>query len=155
MNQQSQANNNKWLLMKLSLGVIFMFGFAYMLVPLYSLVCKQWGINGKANSAVVAAPKDLTVDEGRTIEVGFSTTVHGGMAFIFKPLERKVHIHPGETKLKKRICLSIFMWILNYLKTLKNLPYPILYLMLPSIRKKDLILLKDGFTYDWGETGKS
>ncbi|MHA7840395.1 MAG: cytochrome c oxidase assembly protein [Gammaproteobacteria bacterium] len=99
MNQEPQARKNKVLLIKLSLGVLFMFGFAYMLVPLYSLVCKQWGINGKADTAVAQAPKNLTVDAERTIEVGFSTTVHGKMSFIFKPLERKVHIHPGETKL--------------------------------------------------------
>ena len=63
MNQESQARKNKVLLIKLSLGVLFMFGFAYMLVPLYSLVCKQWGINGKADTAVAQAPKNLTVAE--------------------------------------------------------------------------------------------
>ena len=99
MDQKRQRHNNRRLFIKLSVGVVFMFGFAYMLVPLYSLVCKQWGINGKANTAVVHAPKDLMVDKERTIEVGFTTTVHGGIPFIFKPLERKVHIHPGETKL--------------------------------------------------------
>lgn len=99
MKQERQANNNKRLLIKLGFGVLFMFGFAYMLVPLYTLVCKQWGINGKGSAVAVQAPKDLRVDEGRTIEVGFSTTVHGNMSFVFKSLERKVRIHPGETKL--------------------------------------------------------
>lgn len=99
MNERSRAAENRRLLFKLGLGVLFMFSFAYMLVPLYSLVCNQWGINGKSNSRVVKSLSSLKVDEQRTVEVGFTTIVHGNFSFLFKPLERKVTIHPGETKL--------------------------------------------------------
>ena len=88
---------NKRLLIKLSLGVLFMFGFAYMLVPLYNLVCKKTGINGKSTlrDAWNASP---FVDQSRDITVQFTTTIHGDLPFQFKPLIKKITLHPGETK---------------------------------------------------------
>lgn len=117
---KESTTSNKRLLIKLVVGVVFMFGFAYMLVPLYSLVCKQWGINGKNNGVAVALPKDLTVDSQRTLEIGFTTTVHGDFPFVFKPLERKIHIHPGETKL-------VYFFAHNQLK------HPLTVQAIPSI----------------------
>ena len=90
--------SNKRLVIKLTVGVVLMFGFAYMLVPLYTLVCKQTGINGGGNAAAVA-PKDMAIDYSRTIKVDFASTVHGNMTFDFRPLNKHVEVHPGETKL--------------------------------------------------------
>lgn len=91
--------NNKRLIIILIFGILFMFGFCYMLVPLYELICKQEGINGKAaNSATNVAP-GMKVDYSRTIKVTLSTTIHGALKFKFIPLERHLEIHPGETKL--------------------------------------------------------
>ncbi|OGO93333.1 MAG: cytochrome c oxidase assembly protein [Coxiella sp. RIFCSPHIGHO2_12_FULL_44_14] len=89
--------NHHRLLLKLILGVLFMFGFAYMLVPLYTLVCKKTGINGKGYS------RDFTetttaIDFSRTITVQLTTTVQGTLPFQFHPLIKKINVHPGETK---------------------------------------------------------
>jgi cytochrome c oxidase assembly protein subunit 11 len=92
-----QIKKNKRLTLILLCGVIFMFGFCYMLVPIYQLICTREGINGKSGYAASAAPK--TVDLSRTIKVYFSTTLHGNLKFKFIPLQNYVEIHPGETKL--------------------------------------------------------
>lgn len=94
----TQKNNQRltWILV---CGVLFMFGFCYMLVPLYELVCRKEGINGKsANQSVVAAP-GMQVDRTRVIKVDFTTTLHHGLHFKFVPLERHIEVHPGEMRL--------------------------------------------------------
>ncbi len=83
----------------LVVGVVFMFGFCYMLVPLYNFICKKEGINGKAaNSATLINP-NMQIDYSRTIKVDFTTTLNKGLSFKFIPLVRHMDIHPGERKL--------------------------------------------------------
>jgi cytochrome c oxidase assembly protein subunit 11 len=95
--QTNISKKNRRLTIKIGIGVVLMFGFCYALVPLYSLVCKQEGINGRStlrdqeNSGVL-------VDKSRTITVEFTTTIHGEVNFKFRPLISHIDIHPGETK---------------------------------------------------------
>jgi len=90
---------NKKLLIMLCGGVLFMFGFCYMLIPLYELVCKKEGINGKSVSTATAYDSKMPIDRSRTIKVYFTTTLHSGLKFKFVPLQRSIDIHPGERKL--------------------------------------------------------
>ncbi len=90
---------HKRLTLILLCGVIFMFGFCYMLVPLYQLICKTEGINGKSGASASTVNPGMRVDKSRTIKVYFTTTLHGGLAFNFMPLQRAIEVHPGETKL--------------------------------------------------------
>lgn len=90
---------NKRLTLILVAGVMGMFGFCYLLVPIFNLVCKQIGMNGKgAMSATKIAP-DMQVDLSRTIKIELTSVIHGGLNFKFLPLTRHIAIHPGETKL--------------------------------------------------------
>lgn len=90
---------NKKMIIILIGGVIFMFAFSYMLVPIYNLVCNETGLNGRsANSAAVLA-SGMHTDTSRTVTVGFSTTIHDKLNFKFIPLQRHITIHPGEVKL--------------------------------------------------------
>lgn len=85
------------LIIKVVSGVVFMFGFCYLLVPLYSLVCKQAGINGK--SALRDSDSiHSNIDLSRMVTIEFTTTLHGNLAFQFKPMTTKLNVHPGETK---------------------------------------------------------
>jgi cytochrome c oxidase assembly protein subunit 11 len=94
-----QMKDHKRLTFILVCGVIFMFGFCYMLVPLYQLICKQEGINGKgANYAATIAP-GMQIDYSRTIKVTFTTVLHQNLPFKFAPLQKHIYIHPGERKL--------------------------------------------------------
>lgn len=98
MSDQLRKKNKK-LLIILSCGVLFMFGFCYMLIPLYELVCKKEGINGKSVTSAAAFDSTIKVDKSRTIKVYFTTTLHSGLGFKFIPLQRSINIHPGERKL--------------------------------------------------------
>lgn len=95
----AREKNNKRLTRILVCGVIFMFGFCYMLVPFYKLMCQRFGYNGKsALYATVPAP-GMKIDYSRTIKVDFVTAVHGSLQFKFVPKQRYFEIHPGERKL--------------------------------------------------------
>lgn len=76
-----------------------MFGFCYMLIPLYDFICKQEGINGKSANSASAINPSMKVDYSRTIKVTFTTTLNGDLKFKFIPLNRHLEIHPGEKKL--------------------------------------------------------
>jgi len=95
----SLPKNHKRLTLILVCGVLFMFGFCYMLVPLYELVCKKEGLNGRSVKSATALDPKMRVDKSRVIKVFFTSTLHGPLKFRFVPLQRYVEVHPGETKL--------------------------------------------------------
>ncbi len=97
--QQNSPKNHKRLILILICGVIFMFGFCYMLVPFYELMCKKIGINGKSGAAAVVISPDMQVDQNRIIKVYLTTTLHSNLQFKFIPPEHYVEVHPGEMKL--------------------------------------------------------
>ncbi len=76
-----------------------MFGFCYMLVPIFNLLCKELGINGKSVRTAAELIPGIQIDYSRTIKVRFTTTINGNLKFKFIPLHRQIEIHPGETKL--------------------------------------------------------
>jgi cytochrome c oxidase assembly protein subunit 11 len=98
-NKQAPPRNHKRLIVILTLAVIFMFGFCYALVPIYQLVCKREGINGKGANYAAQIDANMKVDKTRVIKVFFTTTIHGNLNFKFMPLQRSIEIHPGESKL--------------------------------------------------------
>jgi len=91
--------SNKKLITLLVCGVIGMFGFCYMLIPLYRLICEVEGINGQAANKPTLVASDMQPDKTRTIKVDFSTTISKDLKFRFIPLARHITIHPGERKL--------------------------------------------------------
>lgn len=95
----SLKDKNKRLTRILLFGVLLMFGFAYLMVPMYQLICKKAGINGKSAFSASSVDAKMQVDKTRTIKVDFSTVVHEGLKFDFIPLQRHIEVHPGETRL--------------------------------------------------------
>ncbi len=89
--------SNRRLFGTLILLTVGMFGFGFALVPLYSVLCKTLGINGKTNPMLSEQSK--VVDETRTITVQFLTSTNEDLAWDFYPGVKKVVIHPGENKL--------------------------------------------------------
>jgi cytochrome c oxidase assembly protein subunit 11 len=81
------------------LGIFAMFGFSYLMVPLYSLVCKNLGINGRTGSGPDETILGMKADTSRTIDVEFTATIHGDFPFVFRPLIHHLSVHPGEKKL--------------------------------------------------------
>lgn len=83
----------------LSCVAIFMFAFSYMMVPIFTFVCQQVGINGKGGTIAKVAKADMQADLTRTIKVTFASTVNSQLPFKFVPLQHQIEIHPGERKL--------------------------------------------------------
>jgi len=87
---------NKRIVTRLVVVVLAMFGFGFALVPLYDVFCEITGINGKTGR--IAAEEALTrqVDENRLVTVEFLASVNSDLPWEFRPLVRKVRVHPGE-----------------------------------------------------------
>jgi len=71
-----------------------MFGFGFLLVPLYDVFCEITGFGGRTNgtAAAVAEAPDLS----REIRVEFVTTVNSYAPFAFAPDVDSMTVHPGK-----------------------------------------------------------
>ncbi len=83
---------------KLIVVAVMMFGFGYLLVPLYKQICELTGINILAfqeTEGMKVKPIDNSqVDKSRTITVEFDANTQG--PFRFRPTVSSIQVHPGE-----------------------------------------------------------
>ena len=86
---------NRRLVSKLMVLVVTMFGFGYLLVPLYNVFCEVTGLNGKTGRLSVVEAAAISVDHSRVVTVEFVTTVNSGFPWEFKPLVTRIEVHPG------------------------------------------------------------
>lgn len=96
VDRDPRAVANRRLATKLALVTVAMFGFGYALSPMYDLMCKAFGLNGKTGRVeeqAVAQPVDMS----RTVTVEFTGLSTSGLPWEFKPLVKKLEVHPGET----------------------------------------------------------
>lgn len=89
------------LVVRLLLAVAGSFAFGFAMVPLYDVLCKATGLNGKsdgwqAGGLAVAAPPPAAVDRARSLTVEFTGTVMPGLPWEMHPATTSVDIHPGE-----------------------------------------------------------
>jgi cytochrome c oxidase assembly protein subunit 11 len=89
-----QRRKNKRLLIWLSAIGVGMFFFGYALVPLYNVMCKAWGLNGK--SSLLADQSSTNIDKSRLITVQFLGNTNANLQWEFRPLTTTIAIHPGE-----------------------------------------------------------
>jgi cytochrome c oxidase assembly protein subunit 11 len=90
-----QANRRS--LGRILVVVVAMFGFGYLLVPLYNVFCDITGLNGKTgriDEAAVAAR--YQPDRERWVKVQFVVNANQGMPWEVKPEQYEVRVHPGE-----------------------------------------------------------
>ncbi|HEB59639.1 MAG TPA: cytochrome c oxidase assembly protein [Gammaproteobacteria bacterium] len=92
---------------KLLLVVVAMFGFGFLLVPLYNVMCDALGINGRFTD-IEAGQVDISeqerrgrlassrVDESREITVQFLTALNQNLNWEFRAMENAVTVHPGQ-----------------------------------------------------------
>lgn len=74
--------------------VIGMFGFCFALVPLYNVLCKVTGLNGKT-SGEVGRPV-IKADQSREVTVELLATLNDSVLCEFSPGDKKHRLHPGE-----------------------------------------------------------
>ena len=86
---------NSRLVKKLLLLALGMFGFGYVLVPIYNVFCDITGLNGKTSSAAIQE-RAYEVDNNREVDVQFITTINKAAPMDFKAQTKKISVHPGK-----------------------------------------------------------
>lgn len=86
------AAENQRVLKRLLVGVLAMFGFGFLLVPMYEKICEVTGINNILQPDRVV---NTQVDTSRTVMVQFDANLHD-LPWSFKPRETVMWVHPGE-----------------------------------------------------------
>lgn len=81
---------------KLVFVVIAMFGFGYLMVPLYNILCEVTGLNGKTGIISAAEAGELGVDVDRWVNVEFTGTVNVSAPWEFRPAQASLKVRPGE-----------------------------------------------------------
>jgi len=91
------ARVNRRTAIKVGFVAIAMFGFGYALVPLYNLACQVAGLNGKTGrlDATAVTAREPT----RTVTVEFTGNATTGLPWEFRPMTKRVEVHPGDTML--------------------------------------------------------
>ena len=95
MEYQERASANSKIVKRLAIAAVCMFGFGFALVPLYDVLCDITGLNGKTGRMELEQALSQTVDADREVTVEFLATVHSDLPWEFKPMVRKIKVHPG------------------------------------------------------------
>jgi cytochrome c oxidase assembly protein subunit 11 len=96
MDTQDRAVANRRTVKRLGFAALLMFGFGFALVPLYDVFCEITGLNGKTGRMDLEAALTQVVDEDRLVTVEFLGVVHSDLPWDFKPMVKKIKVHPGE-----------------------------------------------------------
>ena len=81
---------------KLGLVAIAMFGFGYLMVPIYNVLCDITGINGKTGQIAQSQVSVDDVDPNRLVTVQFDTNVNPALPWKFRAAQFKQEVRPGE-----------------------------------------------------------
>jgi|TARA_B100000959_G_scaffold135315_2_gene142162 cytochrome c oxidase assembly protein subunit 11 len=81
---------------KLGLVAIAMFGFGYLMVPIYNVFCEYTGINGKTGQIAQSQVSVDDVDPNRLVTVEFDTNVNPALPWKFRAVQFKQEVRPGE-----------------------------------------------------------
>jgi len=89
-----RRQDNRRMLLRLSVVAVLMFGFGFALVPFYEQICAALGVNSLVPIERAAA-KNTQVDRARTVSIEFDANSHD-RPWRFRPLVRHLQVHPGE-----------------------------------------------------------
>ena len=83
---------------KMLLLACAMFGFGYLMVPLYDIICDITGLNGKTGRVSTAAAIAVQAEsvEDREVIVEFVASINQGGSWIFRPNEKTMTVVPGK-----------------------------------------------------------
>jgi cytochrome c oxidase assembly protein subunit 11 len=91
-----RQHRNLRLALKLGLVSLFFVGFGFAMVPMYDVICKLTGLNGKTNAVAATVSKNTQVDFSRSVKVEFLSQSMPGVGLSFKPEQFSLKVHPGE-----------------------------------------------------------
>lgn len=92
-------NLNNRLAVKLSIIVLVGLLFSFAIAPLYDVLCKKIGLNGRADGNATAFDKNIKIDKTRWVTVIFTGNTMPGLAWSFHPSQTSLRVHPGEITL--------------------------------------------------------
>lgn len=92
----SRQNVDGALIPKLVMLAAAMFGFGFLLVPLYDVFCDITGIGGKVDTSGAAVVTQQARDETRILTIEFVTTLNQQAPWEFRPSVATMEVHPGE-----------------------------------------------------------
>lgn len=87
---------NRRLGWKLAAGSLLMFGFGYLLVPLYQVYCQYTGFNGTTARVDLGQAVAQGVDRNRWVTVEFAANTSADLPWDFRPEVTSLRVHPGE-----------------------------------------------------------
>jgi cytochrome c oxidase assembly protein subunit 11 len=88
-------NESKKTIRNLCLTVIGMFGFGFLLVPIYDVFCEITGLNGKIEGPSTLSPEIIQEANKRDMLIQFVTHNNESMPWIFKSETSQVKIRTG------------------------------------------------------------
>lgn len=88
----ARTRTTRELTTRLLIVVVLMFGFGFALVPIYDVMCKAFGINGKTAGQYLGTQ---TTDSGREVRVQFLATNAVDMVWEFRAKADQLQVHPG------------------------------------------------------------
>jgi cytochrome c oxidase assembly protein subunit 11 len=92
---EARQQGNLRLALRLAAVAVFFVGFGFAMVPMYDVICRLTGLNGKTNAVAMVADKNTQVDTTRWVNVEFLSQTMPGVGLQFKPEQFSVRIHPG------------------------------------------------------------
>ena len=81
------------LIKRLVVVVVLMFAFGFALVPIYDVMCKAFGINGKPDGTAYEGTQ--VIDDSREVRVQFLATNNADMSWDFYPEGNEITVNPG------------------------------------------------------------
>lgn len=88
---------------KLSAIVIGGLLFSFAVAPLYDVMCREFGLNGRADGNATAFDKTIKIDKTRWVTVIFTGNTMPGLGWSFHPKQTSMRVHPGEITLTSYI----------------------------------------------------
>lgn len=91
-----QDKANRQLAWKLVLVSVFFTAFGFALVPLYDVICRITGLNGRTNAVAASPVQNTQVDLTRWVTVEFLSHSMPGVGLDFAPEQFSIKVRPGE-----------------------------------------------------------
>lgn len=86
---------NRPLVIQLVVLTVAMFGFGFLLVPIYDIFCDILGIGGKPDNTAAIVTSE-SIDQDRLITVEFIATLNEYAPWEFSPAVVSMEVHPGK-----------------------------------------------------------
>lgn len=98
IDKATQQTRSHWMVAgKMLMLACAMFGFGYLMVPMYNIICDITGLNGKTGRVSIESVAQVTSPvEEREVVVEFTASINQGGSWIFRPEVKTMTVVPGK-----------------------------------------------------------